>query len=69
MWTVAGELSAQVGWHGLRVGSDLAVTLHSSDEISELSQRQRPGNLPVKACKKWLTFNQHIIKNQVSWFS
>ena len=36
MWT--GELSGQVGWLGLSVGSPLAVRLHSSNEPGELSQ-------------------------------
>ena len=31
-------LTAQVGWFGLRVGGHPALSLHSSDELGELSQ-------------------------------
>jgi len=31
-------LTAQIGWFGLRIGSCLALSLHSSNEPSELSQ-------------------------------
>ena len=33
-----GKLAAQVDWLGLRVGSHLALSLHSSNEPGELSQ-------------------------------
>jgi len=33
-----GRLTAQVSWVGLRVGSHLALSLHSLNESSELSQ-------------------------------
>jgi len=41
MWMVAaiyGGLAAQVGWLGLRVGGQTALSLHSSNELGELSQ-------------------------------
>jgi len=33
-----GGLTAQIGWFGLRVGSHLALSLHSSNEPGKLSQ-------------------------------
>ena len=51
MWTVAGELSAQVEWHGLRVGSDLAVTLHSSDEKVNSHKDSAPEICQLKPAK------------------
>jgi len=36
-----GRLTGQVGWLGLRVGSHLALSLHSSNEPGELSQWSR----------------------------
>ena len=33
-----GGLTAQIGWFGLRVGGHLALSLHSSNELGELSQ-------------------------------
>jgi len=33
-----GRLTAQIGWFGLRVGGQLALSLHSSNEPGELSQ-------------------------------
>jgi len=33
-----GGLTAQIGWFGLRVGGQLALSLHSSNEPGELSQ-------------------------------
>ena len=33
-----GGLTAQVDWLGLRVGGHLALSLHSSYELGELSQ-------------------------------
>jgi len=33
-----GLTAVQVGWLGLRVGGHLALSLHSSNEPSELSQ-------------------------------
>jgi len=33
-----GELTAQIGWFGLRVGGHAALSLHSSNEPGELSQ-------------------------------
>jgi len=41
MWTVAaytGGLTVQVVWLGLRVGSHLALSLHSTSEPGKLSQ-------------------------------
>ena len=41
MWMIAafiGGLTAQVGWLGLRVGGHPALSLHSSNELGELSQ-------------------------------
>ena len=42
MWTVAanffGRLTAQVDSFGLGVGSQPALSLHSSNELGELSQ-------------------------------
>jgi len=40
-WMVAanfGRLAAQVDWLGLGVGSHPALSLHSSNELDELSQ-------------------------------
>jgi len=37
-WQPIGRLTAEVGWLGLRVGSRLALSLHSSHEPSELLQ-------------------------------
>jgi len=36
--TLADGLTAQVGWLGLRVGGHPALSLHSSNELGELSQ-------------------------------
>ena len=33
-----GGLTAQIGWFGLRVGGHPALSLHSSNELGELSQ-------------------------------
>jgi len=33
-----GGLKAQIGWFGLRVGGQPALSLHSSNEPGELSQ-------------------------------
>ena len=33
-----GRLTAQIGWFGLRVGGHPALSLHSSNELGELSQ-------------------------------
>ena len=41
MWMIAaiiGGLTAQVDWLGLRVGSQPVLSLHSSNELGELSQ-------------------------------
>jgi len=32
------RLTAQIGWFGLRVGGHPALSLHSSNELGELSQ-------------------------------
>jgi len=34
----SGGVTVQVGWLSLRVGSQLALSLHSSNELGELSQ-------------------------------
>jgi len=34
----SGGLTAQIGWFGLRVGGHPALSLHSSNELGELSQ-------------------------------
>jgi len=39
---VGGGLTAQVDWLGLRVGSHLVFSLHSSNEPGELSKRLWP---------------------------
>jgi len=43
MWTVAasGGLTGQVGWLDLRVRGHLSLSLHSSNELGELSQLPR----------------------------
>jgi len=33
-----GGLTVQIGWFGLRVGGHPALSLHSSNELGELSQ-------------------------------
>jgi len=35
---IIGRLTAQVSWFGFRVGSHLALSLHSSNELGELLQ-------------------------------
>ena len=35
---ISGRLTAQVDWLGLRVGGQSALSLHSSNELGELSQ-------------------------------
>ena len=35
---ISGGLTVQVDWLGLRVGGQLALSLHSSNELGELSQ-------------------------------
>jgi len=34
---LSGGLTVQVGWLGLRVGGHLALSLHSSNKLGELS--------------------------------
>jgi len=35
---ISGGLTVQVDWLGLRVGGQLALSLHSSNELGKLSQ-------------------------------
>jgi len=38
MWMIAGRFTGQVGWLDFRVGGHLALSMHSSNELGELSQ-------------------------------
>jgi len=40
-WQPTSGLTGQVSWLGLRVGSHLVLSLHSSNELDELSQWPR----------------------------